>query len=200
MKTKLPYVSRGGLKLAAALDSFAIDVADKTCADLGCHVGGFTDCLLQHGAQKVFAVDTSYGTLAWKLRQDKRVGVLERTNALYFDPSTLDGFVSCDVVTIDMGWTRQHHAIDAALRWLRCDGDSRIITLIKPQYETEPSRLKKGVLEDESAADIATDTLDTVEQFGLTVLASMQSPIRGGGNKSHLGNLEYLALLQLKTG
>src|SRR5690606_3323422 len=83
------YVSRGGLKLEAALDHFALDVTGFICADLGCSTGGFTDCLLQRGAAKVFAVDTAYGQLAWKLRKDDRVVVLERTNALHFDPARL---------------------------------------------------------------------------------------------------------------
>lgn len=165
-----PFVSRGGLKLAAALDAFGLDPRGLRCADLGCNVGGFTDCLLQRGAAHVFAVDTSYGTLAWKLRNDPRVTVLERRNALHLDPrSALDAAASdagnhaCDLVVIDLGWTRQRLALPAAIRWLRVprpDADDRaddraedrlagcspsprpaaprIITLIKPHYEHDP--------------------------------------------------------------
>ena len=145
------YVSRGGIKLEAALTAFALQPNDWICADLGCNVGGFTDCLLQHGAAKVFAVDTGYGTLAWKLRQDKRVSVHERSNALYLDPATLldaekkPANTACDLVVIDLGWTRQNLAIPAALRWLRRDDvmktqKARIITLVKPHYESEEGK------------------------------------------------------------
>src|ERR1041384_1734333 len=106
------YVSRGGLKLAGALDAFNVDVKGWICADLGCNVGGFTDCLLQRGAAKVYAVDTGYGAFAWKLRNDPRVVVMERTNTLYLQPPA----VGIDLVVIDLGWTRQIHAIPAALR------------------------------------------------------------------------------------
>jgi len=119
-----PFVSRGGLKLAAALDAFGVDPAGLVCADLGCNVGGFTDCLLQRGAKYVYAVDTGYGTLAWKLRNDPRVMTLERSNALHFDPDqwgvtrSIGVFYGCNLATIDLAWTRQAHALPAAVRWL----------------------------------------------------------------------------------
>jgi 23S rRNA (cytidine1920-2'-O)/16S rRNA (cytidine1409-2'-O)-methyltransferase len=103
------------LKLQAALDTFSLPVEQRICADLGCNVGGFTDCLLKRGAQRVYAVDTAYGQLAWTLRNDPRVTVLERTNALHFDPATLDPPPACDLVTIDLGWTRQSLAVPASL-------------------------------------------------------------------------------------
>ncbi len=119
MERDCPFVSRGGLKLAAALDAFSIDPTGLTCADLGCSTGGFADCLLQRGAGRVYAMDTAYGALAWKLRQDARVTVLERTNALHFDPWTqIAGFTGCELVTVDLGWTRQVRALAAARRWL----------------------------------------------------------------------------------
>jgi 23S rRNA (cytidine1920-2'-O)/16S rRNA (cytidine1409-2'-O)-methyltransferase len=115
------YVSRGGLKLEAALDAFKLDVTGFVCVDLGCNVGGFTDCLLQRGASHVYAVDTGYGQLAWKLRNDDRVTVMERTNAMHVDVSEISNLESqisgVDLATIDLAWTRQMHAIPAAMRW-----------------------------------------------------------------------------------
>ncbi len=110
------YVSRAGEKLQAAMEAFGLDVRGAVCADFGCNVGGFTDCLLQHGAGKVYAVDTGYGALAWTLRRDGRVVVLERTNALYAPPPE-----PVDLVTIDVGWTVQQLIVPAAMRWLRGD-------------------------------------------------------------------------------
>ena len=124
-----PYVSRGGLKLAAAIDHFGLDVTGYVCADLGCSVGGFTDVLLQRGAAKVHAVDTAYGQLAWKLRNDPRVVVMERQNALHAEAQP-----QCDLVVVDLGWTKQDRAVPAAARWLKPDGGA-ILTLIKPHYE-----------------------------------------------------------------
>ena len=107
-----PFVSRAGLKLEHALQEFNFDVTDMSCADLGCNVGGFTDCLLQRGASNVFAVDTGYGTLAWKLRSDERVTTLERSNALHLEPPEL-----VDLVVIDLGWTPQKLALPAGMKW-----------------------------------------------------------------------------------
>ena len=145
------FVGRGGLKLLHALQSFGVSPEGLSCADLGCNVGGFTDCLLVHGARLVYAVDTAYGTLAWTLRQDPRVVVLERTNALHVQPPERVG-----LVVIDLGWTVQARAIPAALPWLKPQG--RIITLIKPHYEAlggERSGLSRGVLDDSTAEQVA---------------------------------------------
>jgi len=117
-----PFVSRGGLKLRHALDAFTThtDPTGLWCADLGCSTGGFTDCLLQAGAERVFAVDTAYGELAWKLRQDDRVTVLERSNALHVDvPAEVNDRGGVDLIVIDLGWTPQSKAIPAALRWIQ---------------------------------------------------------------------------------
>lgn len=189
-----PYVSRGGLKLRHALDAFAIDPRGLVCADLGCNVGGFTDCLLQAGAAQVYAVDTGYGALAWKLRNDPRVVVMERTNALHAPPP--QGGV--DLVVLDMGWTPQRKCIPVALKWLRAAESGRIITLIKPHYEQEgvPARSRQMVLEDSAAARIVDRVLESMPQLGPRVLASTRSPIRGGASKGNkAGNAEWLALL-----
>ena len=123
------FVSRGGEKLQAALEAFGIDVTGRTCADFGANVGGFTHCLLDRGAERVFAVDTGYGALDWRLRNDPRVVVMERTNALYADPPS--GGVA--LVAIDVAFTPQRRIVPAAARWVAGAGD--IVSLLKPHYE-----------------------------------------------------------------
>jgi 23S rRNA (cytidine1920-2'-O)/16S rRNA (cytidine1409-2'-O)-methyltransferase len=205
------YVSRGGLKLAAALDRFQIDPAGWRCADLGCSVGGFSDCLLLHGAEYVYAVDTAYGDLAWTLRQDSRITVLERTNALHFDPAgQLTDFTGCDLVTLDLGWTRQQKAIPAALRWLGPSRSGLIITLVKPHYQqAQPSgptprkgtkgknKKKRGdakiaTMSEEEAKRVLERTLAALREFQVEPVDWCRSPITG----SKGGNVEYLALLR----
>ena len=192
-----PYVSRGGLKFAAALDAFSLDPTGWTCADLGCSTGGFTDCLLQRGAAHVYAVDTAYGELAWKLRQDARVTVLERTNALHFDPHAgLTGFTGCDLVAIDLGWTRQQRAVPTALNWLKPDPAARLITLIKPHYESQGRATRgrrRGVLSEQEADQALHETIEALPAIGVEVLDWIASPVRGGRRG---GNIEYLALLR----
>jgi 23S rRNA (cytidine1920-2'-O)/16S rRNA (cytidine1409-2'-O)-methyltransferase len=184
-----PFVSRAGLKLRHALDTFGVDPRGLACADLGCNVGGFADCLLRAGASRVYAVDTGYGVLAWSLRNDARVVVMERTNALHAAPPV--GGV--DLVVIDLGWTPQRLCIPAALRWLRAGGAGRIITLIKPQYEQAGPR-RAAVLDDEKAAQIVAGVLGAMPALGVRVLAHAPSPIRGGAS-GRAGNPEHLALL-----
>ena len=190
------YVSRAGRKLAAALGQFELDVRGLTCADFGCHVGGFTDCLLRHGAAKVYALDTGYGVLDYGLRTDPRVVVMERTNALHCPPPPSPA----DLVTIDLGWTRQRHAIPAALKWIAADGC--ILTLVKPHYELDEDRKRSllidGVLEPADAEAILADVVAGMPRLGARVVASMRSPLggvksarRSGGH----GNREYLVLL-----
>ena len=198
-----PYVSRGGLKLRHALDEFGVDPAGLICADLGCSTGGFTDCLLQAGAARVFSVDTAYGQFAWKLRTDERVTLLERSNALHTDPPAAVGG-GVDLVVIDLGWTKQARAIPAAMRWLRPDG--RIITLIKPHYERPASspraRHKLSPLDEADAERIAREVADALPAVGVVVHGLVASPILGrkGGSGEGRGNAEYLALLGVKSG
>lgn len=184
------YVSRGGLKLRHALDEFRIDPAGLLCADLGASTGGFTDCLLQAGAARVIAVDTAYGEFAWKLRNDPRVRLLERTNALHAEP-----IEPVDLVVLDLGWTPQRLAIPAAVRWLKPAG--RIITLIKPHYEHKDrggELPRGGVLEETQAAKIAEQVASELPALGVRLAAMTRSPI-AGGTKSK-GNAEWLALLE----
>ena len=181
------FVSRGGEKLTAAIDHFALDVRGMICADLGAHVGGFTDCLLQRNAERVYAVDTSYGTFAWKLRRDPRVVTLERTNALHValpEPVSL--------VVIDVGWTPQAKILPIAARLLVPGG--RVITLIKPHYEAERHELMGGVLPDALIPGVVANVLDGARADGWDVVGTVDSPIRGHG-----GNREVLAYLSLAS-
>ncbi|MBL0922239.1 MAG: TlyA family rRNA (cytidine-2'-O)-methyltransferase [Phycisphaerales bacterium] len=196
MSEERPYVGRGALKLEHALGAFALDVRGLTCADFGCNVGGFTDLLLRRGVRRVFAVDTGYGALAWSLRNDGRVTVMERTNALHAEPPP----ETIDLVVIDMGWTPQRLAVPAALRWLTPEPHGRIITLIKPHYEVDKedakSLLVKGVLPDDMAERIAEQAAARAGEWGARLLGLTRSPIRGGAGKGNKeGNLEWLALL-----
>jgi 23S rRNA (cytidine1920-2'-O)/16S rRNA (cytidine1409-2'-O)-methyltransferase len=183
-----PYVSRAGLKLAAGLDSFALAVEGLTCADFGANVGGFVDCLLQRGAARVFAVDTGYGALAWALRKDPRVVVMERTNALRAEPPE-----PVDLVTIDVAWTPQRLILPAAGRWLKRGG--RIVSLLKPHYEaTAAGRGRAGkshVLTPEQAQAQCDATCRALAGGGWTIRSIRPSPIVGAG-----GNVEFLLLVE----
>ncbi len=181
------YVSRAGVKLAAALDAFDFDVTGMVCADLGSHVGGFVDCLLSRGAAKVYALDTAYGTFACKLRKDERVVVMERTNAMHVQLPE-----SVDLVTIDLGWTKQSKALPNTANLLKETGV--VISLIKPHYEAARELLCDGVLPDRHADDVVETVLDNLRQTGWTVKGTTDSPIRGRG-----GNREVFALLERAT-
>ena len=188
------YVSRAGNKLHHALHTFQLDPANLVCADLGCNAGGFTDCLLRHGAAKVFAVDTGYGMLDYSLRRNQQVVVMERTNALHV---TLPEPV--DLVVIDVAWTRQKLILPSARKLLRPSG--QVITLIKPHYEAPKELLRNGVLPDEHQQLILTQTLADARSAGFHVIGTTLSPILGSkGNLAGKGNTEYLTLLALSTG
>jgi 23S rRNA (cytidine1920-2'-O)/16S rRNA (cytidine1409-2'-O)-methyltransferase len=199
-----PFASRGGLKLDTALAASGIDVAGMVCADLGCSTGGFVSCLLHRGAAKVYAVDTGYGVLDYTLRQDDRVVVMERSNALHTEPPAEADAEGVDLVTIDLGWTKQAKALAAALKWLAPTG--RVITLVKPHYEaprdTPTRRGKRGPkpepLSLEASRAITQRVLtaiDADESLGLAVLGWCDSPIRGAKG----GNLEQLAWLERRA-
>jgi 23S rRNA (cytidine1920-2'-O)/16S rRNA (cytidine1409-2'-O)-methyltransferase len=178
------FVSRAGAKLDHALTALAIDVAEKICADLGCSTGGFTNCLLQRGAAKVYAVDTGYGVLDWKLRKNPRVIVLERTNAMHVQlPEPVQ------LVTIDVGWTRQRNILPSAAQILAPDGI--VVTLIKPHYEADKALLRHGVLPDDAVDPTVAAVRQEIESTGWLWLGDVRSPIRGSG-----GNTEILASLR----
>jgi len=176
------YVSRGGPKLAHALIAFEIAPADKVCADLGSNVGGFVDCLLRNGAARVYSIDTGRGVLDWTLRQDARVVVMERTNAL--DVCLAE---QVQLVTADVGWTRQHIILPRAMDLL--DRDGVIVSLIKPHYEADRRLLRRGVLPDERAWPVVQETLDRLASLGIVAGGVVESPIRGDR-----GNREWLAM------
>jgi len=193
------YVSRGGLKLHHALEAFEFDPSGLLCADFGCSTGGFTDCLLQHGAQCVHSIDTAYGEFAWKLRTDDRVIIHERSNALHLDPpSEVIEQGGIDLGVIDLGWTRQSRALHAAARWLKPDG--RIISLVKPHYEADKADLGEGgILEHDRAEEISVWVRDSLGEFGYSVLDWTKSPVLGGkmkkGKLKGKGNPEWLVLV-----
>jgi len=178
------FVSRAGEKLDHAIATFSLDVRGFVCADFGANAGGFTDCLLQRGAAKVYAIDTGYGALEWKLRKDPRVVVMERTNAMHVTLAE-----PMDLVTIDVAWTKQRHILPAARRVLKPGG--RVITLIKPHYEADPKLLHKGVLPAAELENTIQSVTASIEETGLQIVASTQSPILGAK-----GNTEVLALLR----
>ncbi len=179
-----PFVSRAGEKLEHALYEFGVDVQSTICADFGSSTGGFVDCLLRHGAAKVYAIDTAYGELAWKLRKDPRVVVKEKTNAMHVVlPEKMD------IITNDTSWTRQKFILPNILANLKEEGS--IITLIKPHYEADRRLLRKGKLPDEMTQPVAKEVLEEIQKMGLSVKGFTKSPIVGGKG----GNIEFLAYL-----
>lgn len=177
----MPFVSRAGEKLAHGLATFALDVRGSVCADFGCSTGGFTDCLLQNGATKVYAVDTGYGVIEWKLRNDARVVVLEKTNAMHVSlPEKVD------LVTIDASWTKLEKLAENALKNLKPEG--KIVALLKPHYEADPFLLRKGKLPEEQIPEVVDGVIDRLRALGLETVKQTESPITGkkGSNKEIL--------------
>jgi 23S rRNA (cytidine1920-2'-O)/16S rRNA (cytidine1409-2'-O)-methyltransferase len=189
VKDPLPYVSRGGLKLEAALDAFAVDPAGLVVADVGASTGGFSDCLLQRGAAHVYAIDVGYGQLAWQLRQDSRVTSLERTNVRNL--SGLPGSVQADLAVVDVSFIGLDLVLPAVARILRADGQA--IVLIKPQFEAGKAHVGKGgvVRDPETHRSVLARVLAWAVAHGWTVAGLIRSPITGPK-----GNVEFLALLR----
>lgn len=190
----LRYVSRGGLKLEKAMERDGISLEGKVCADIGASTGGFTDCMLQNGASRVYAVDVGYGQLAWKLRQDPRVVCLERTNARYLTekeiPDSLD-FFSMDVSFISV------KLILPAVYDLLSDGGEGVV-LIKPQFEAGRDAVSRGrgVIRDTAVHDqVLADVTSFMEQLGFGILDLTYSPIKGPK-----GNIEFLAYVKKGAG
>ena len=178
------FVSRAGLKLDHAMSAFNIDATNLICADFGCNAGGFTDCLLQRGATRVYAIDTGYGALEWKLRTNPRVVPMERTNAMHVElPECVN------LVVIDVAWTKQSKILPAAKRALTPEG--QIVTLIKPHYEADPKLLQRGILPAEKLDAVIEDVRRQIAEAGFDCLAVVASPILGGK-----GNTEVLAHLR----
>ena len=184
-----PYVSRGGLKLEKAVQTFGLDLSGKTCLDIGASTGGFTDVMLQNGAEHVYAIDVGYGQLAWKLREDPRVTVMEKTNIRYVVPEDIGeqaGFASADVSFISLT------KVLPAVRELLEDG-AEMVCLIKPQFEAGREQVgKKGVVRDPAVhREVIEKIVAFAEENGFQPLELSFSPIRGPE-----GNIEYLLHLR----
>jgi len=188
---KLPYVSRGGLKLEKALSEFDFSPTGLTCIDCGASTGGFTDVLLQNGAKRVYAVDVGYGQLAWELRCDERVVNLERTNVRYISCEQIPE--ALDLAVMDLAFISIKLVIPAVSALLKENGN--MICLIKPQFEAGKDKIgKKGVVRDiETHIDVVREISNFAQSAGLSVMALSFSPIRGPE-----GNIEYL--IHLKKG
>lgn len=184
----IPFVSRGGLKLVAALEACDVVVEGAICMDVGASTGGFTDCLLQHGAAHVYAVDVGYGQLAWKLRGDPRVTAIERTNIRYMDPSSLP--VPVDLVTIDTSFISLKIVVPSVLKFLKEDGI--ILALIKPQFEVGKGKVGKGgVVRDALHHKEVIEALCSFfDGIGLIPKTVVPSPVLGPK-----GNQEFVILL-----
>ncbi|MBI5015146.1 MAG: TlyA family RNA methyltransferase [Deltaproteobacteria bacterium] len=185
-----PYVSRGGLKLAAALDAFAVDPRGLSCVDVGASTGGFTDCLLQRGARRVFAVDVGYGQLAWKLREDPRVVSLERQNIRTLLREAIPEPV--DLVVADTSFISLRLVLPKVGELLSAGGDA--IVLVKPQFEVGKGLVGKGgVVRDAGLRHGAVEQVcRTAEEVGFEVLGTLESPAPGAKK----GNIEYLVHLR----
>jgi 23S rRNA (cytidine1920-2'-O)/16S rRNA (cytidine1409-2'-O)-methyltransferase len=186
VKSKPRFVSRGGDKLAAALDTFPIDVSGRICADVGASTGGFTDCLLQYGAERIYAIDVGYGQIAYPLRQDARVIVMERTNARYIEalPKPVD------LVVVDASFISLKLLLPAIRKWLTSNAD--VIPLIKPQFEAGQQDVGKGgVVKDARVHErVLREVLTFAQSDGFAVRGLIRSPLKGPA-----GNVEFLAWL-----
>jgi 23S rRNA (cytidine1920-2'-O)/16S rRNA (cytidine1409-2'-O)-methyltransferase len=186
-----PYVSRGGLKLAGALKEFNLNIEGIVALDVGASTGGFTDCLLQVGARKVYAIDVGYGQLAWKLREDKRVVVIERTNIRYYDGVDLDEQI--DLAVIDASFISLKVVIPAVVKFLG-DG-ARILALIKPQFEARRDEIGEGGVVRDAAVheQVVRDIIGFCESLQLEVEGTCASPVDGPA-----GNREFFILARKK--
>lgn len=189
----LRYVSRGGLKLEKAMKEFPITLEGKTAMDIGASTGGFTDCMLQNGAKKVYAVDVGYGQFAWKLRQDERVVNMERTNIRYVTPEDIGEKI--DFASIDVSFISLRLVLPAAKALLSENGE--IAALIKPQFEAGREQVgKKGVVKDINVHfEVVKNIVDFVKEIGMCPMGLSFSPIKGPE-----GNIEYLLYIKNTDG
>jgi 23S rRNA (cytidine1920-2'-O)/16S rRNA (cytidine1409-2'-O)-methyltransferase len=203
---EMPYVGRGGLKLEAAIRFFEIDVNNAIIMDVGSSTGGFTDCLLKRGAKKVYCIDVGYGQLAWSLRTDPRVIVLERTNARYLDKIVADqkskfeggdfkDLINCniDMATLDVSFISLAKVIPAVIKFLR--GEGRVLALVKPQFEVGKGKVGRGgiVREEDKRMEAVKSVKEDLERLGLETIGIFECPITGQD-----GNVEYF--LYMKRG
>lgn len=191
IKNDLPFVSRGGLKLEKALNEFAVDVTGLTVMDVGASTGGFTDCLLQRGAARIFAVDVGYGQLAWKLQQDERVLSLEKTNIRYLQPEILP--FSPDMAVVDASFISLDKVLPNTLRLIKSFG--AVVALIKPQFEVGRGEVGRGgVVRDPEKHDAVIKSVCALaESLNLEVAGVTESPVTGPkGNREFLVHLKKL--------
>ncbi len=181
---KLPYVSRGGLKLEKGINKYEIDLKNKICMDIGASTGGFTDCMLQNNASKVYSVDVGYGQLDWKLRNDERVVNLERTNIRYINVEDIDDL---DFITIDVSFISLYHVLKVAKDLLKENGE--LLFLIKPQFEAGKDKVKKGgvVKDSEVHREVLEKIVSLCTENGFSLIDITYSPIKGPK-----GNIEFL--------
>lgn len=181
----LKYVSRGGLKLEKAMEQFSLNLTDKICMDIGASTGGFTDCMLQNGAEKVYAVDVGYGQFAWKLRQDERVVCMEKTNIRYVTRDDIEDVL--DFASVDVSFISLTKVLAPAKELLRTNGE--MVCLIKPQFEAGKEKVgKKGVVRDPQVhKEVIEKVTAYAKSIGFDVLHLEYSPIKGPE-----GNIEYL--------
>ena len=186
---KMPYVSRGGLKLEKAIAEFSVQMEQEVCMDIGASTGGFTDCMLQNGAKKVYAVDVGYGQLAWKLRTDERVVNFERTNARYLTREQIPEEIH--LVSVDVSFISLSKILPAIFPLLKMGGMA--LCLIKPQFEAGRDKVgKKGVVKDTKVhKEVIQNVLSFAQEEGFSVSALTFSPVKGPE-----GNIEYLFLLK----
>lgn len=184
----IPYVSRGGLKLEAAIKEFGLQINNLVCMDVGASTGGFTDCLLQNNAKKIFAIDVGYGQLAWKLRQDSRVTVIERTNIRYLEKNKIP--LKIDLISIDVSFISLKIVVPAVLKFLKNKG--KILALIKPQFEVGKGKTgKNGVVKDPILHREVIHNLSLFfSKLGLQFKAIVPSPVLGPK-----GNQEFIIYL-----
>ncbi len=203
---KMPYVSRGGLKLEAALQHFNIDVNNKVIMDVGSSTGGFTDCVLKRGAKKVFCIDVGYGQLDWSLRNDPRIFLMERTNARYLDEiiskrvaekgkEGIEELIekNIDIIVVDVSFISLTKILPVLKVFVKKNG--LIIALVKPQFEAGKGEVGKGgiVRDEEKRMNVVKKVSESLNEFGLETLGIYQSPVKG-----QKGNIEYFLLLKLK--
>lgn len=189
----LKYVSRGGLKLEKAIDKFGVNVEESVCMDIGASTGGFTDCMLQNGATKVYSVDVGHGQLAWKLRNDERVVCMEKTNFRYLTRDDIDD--DLDFASVDVSFISLTKILLPARNLLKDNG--KMVCLIKPQFEAGKEKVgKKGVVRDESVhVEVIEKIFDFIDILDFKYLALDYSPIKGPE-----GNIEYLIYIEKKPG
>ncbi len=185
----LKYVSRGGLKLEKAMTHFGITLDGKVCMDIGASTGGFTDCMLQNGASKVYAVDVGYGQFAWKLRQDERVVCMEKTNIRYVTPEDIADRLN--FASVDVSFISLTKVLGPARALLQNDGE--MVCLIKPQFEAGREKVgKKGVVRDKAVhEEVIHKVIDFALETGFSILNLEYSPIKGPE-----GNIEYLVYIR----